>query len=153
MPTDASTTNNEAIAYTTPKLLLREFASRGIVVLVPDDLGVPLEVHDAVYAKERQAFADNRRTIAAADIPEVLQVLNAPGLVACNSLVGEKWAIVPFTHNAPFASGAYDQHWHKDDNGPFNGRKQRHHHAVQMELLYYPQAVQADMGSPWRRWR
>ena len=39
-----------------------------------------------------------------------------------------------------------DQHWHKDDNGPYNSRKQRHHQAVQIEMLYYPQAVREDMG-------
>ena len=53
---------------------------------------------------------------------------------------------MPFTHNATFTSGGRDQHWHKDDNGPFNGRKQRHHQAVQIEMLYYPQAVREDMG-------
>ena len=53
---------------------------------------------------------------------------------------------MPYTHNAPFVSGSNDQHWHKDDNGPYNGRKQRHHQAIQVELLYYPQPVQEDMG-------
>ena len=48
--------------------------------------------------------------------------------------------------NASFASGARDQHWHKDDNAPYNARKQRHHQPVQIELLYYPQAVTAEMG-------
>ena len=81
------------------------------------------------------------------NIPDVLEVLKAPGVIAaCNQLVGENWAIVPFTHNASFASGPKDQHWHKDDNGPFNGRKQRHHQAVQLEMLYYPQPVSEDMG-------
>ena len=135
------------IAYTTPDRLLRDFASRGIVALAPEDLGVPPGIHAAIYAKERQAFRDNRGTITTTAIPEMLQIIAAPGLVAaCDRLLGRHWAIVPFTHNAPFASGAHDQHWHKDDNGPFNGRKQRHHHAVQLEMLYYPQAVRLDMG-------
>ena len=134
-------------AYTTPDRLLRDFASRGIVALAPEDLGVPPDIHAAIYAKEQQAFRDNRRTVTTTTIPEMLQILAAPGLVAaCDRLLGKHWAIVPFTHNAPFTSGAYDQHWHKDDNGPFNGRKQRHHHAVQVEMLYYPQAVRPDMG-------
>jgi hypothetical protein len=77
----------------------------------------------------------------------VLEVINSPGVVAaCNQLVGENWAIVPFTQNASFTSGATTQHWHKDDNGPYNSRKQRHHQAVQIELLYYPQMVHEDMG-------
>ncbi len=139
--------DDEGIAYTTPKRLLLEFASRGIVLIAPEDLGVPLQIHDIIYAKQREAFRDNRRTITADAVPEILQVVNAPGVAAaCNRIVGENWAVVPFTHNAPFASGAHDQHWHKDDNGPFNARKQRHHQAVQVEMLYYPQAVRPDMG-------
>ena len=76
----------------------------------------------------------------------MLEILNAPGVVAaCNRLVGKNWAIVPFTA-VPLASNGKDQIWHKDDNSPANGRKQRHHHAVQIEILYYPQAVAEDMG-------
>ena len=135
------------IAYTRPEHLLRDFASRGLVALAPDALGVPSELHDAIYRKEREAFIDNRRTVSATTIPEILDVVNAPGVVsACEQLAGRNYAIVPFTHNAPFASGAHDQHWHKDDNGPFNARKQRHHHAVQIEMLYYPQEVSTHMG-------
>ena len=135
------------IAYTRPEHLLRDFASRGLVALAPEVLGVPSELHDAIYRKEREAFIDNRRTVSAATIPEILDVVNAPGVVsACEQLAGRNYAIVPFTHNAPFASGAHDQHWHKDDNGPFNARKQRHHHAVQIEMLYYPQEVSTHMG-------
>ena len=136
----------EALA-TAPDQLLRDFASRGLVVLPPEALGIPQCVHETIYEKQKQALADNPRTISATTIPEILEVINAPGLVAvCDQIVGERWAIVPFTHNAPFVSGAHDQHWHKDDNGPFNGRKQRHHHAVQVEMLYYPQAVANDAG-------
>ena len=70
-------------------------------------------------------------------IPEILKILNAPGLVdACDRILGKDWAVVPFTHNAPFISGAFDQHWHKDDNAPYNGRKQRHHQSIQLEMLY-----------------
>ena len=89
----------------------------------------------------------DKRRVTATSIPEILEVVNAPGVVAaCDRLVGKNWAIVPFTHNTPFASGGYDQHWHKDDNGPYNMRRHRHHHAVQVEMLYYPQAVAHDMG-------
>ena len=137
----------QQIESTPREHLRRDFASRGLVVLAPEALGVPAAVHDAIYRKERQAYVDNRKTISATGIPEILQIVNAPGVVAaCNELLGEHWAVVPFTHNAPFASGAYDQHWHKDDNGPFNGRRQRRHHAIQVEMLYYPQAVSEDMG-------
>ena len=131
---------------TTPDCLLRDFASRGLVVLAPEDLGIPLGIHEVIYEKEREAF-DARRYITASLIPEILDVIEAPGVVAaCDRLVGKNWAIVPFTHNTPFASGSNDQHWHKDDNGPYNGRKHRHHQAVQIEMLYYPQEVREDNG-------
>lgn len=127
-------------------VLAREFARSGLVVLGPEALGIEEAVHRQVFAAERRLFSA-KEAIDAAKVPAILEVLNAPGLVeACNTLVGERWAIVPFTHNTPFASGALDQHWHKDDNGPFNGRKQRHHQALQIEMLYYPQDVLADMG-------
>ena len=131
---------------TTPDCLLRDFASRGLVVLAPQDLGIPLGIHEVIYDKEREAF-EAGRYITASLIPEILDVIEAPGVVAaCDRLVGKNWAIVPFTHNTPFASGSNDQHWHKDDNGPYNGRKHRHHQAVQIEMLYYPQEVREDNG-------
>lgn len=142
----SSTSASLPLTYSTPEGLVQDFASRGLVVLAPESLGIPAEVHDRIYAQEKEAY-HAKKSITPANIPEVLEVLNAPGLIAaCNQLVGEKWAIVPFTHNASFTSGSRDQHWHKDDNSPYNGRKQRHHQAVQIEMLYYPQAVRQDMG-------
>ena len=142
--------NNQAtsssLTYTSPERLVLDFASRGLVVLAPESLGIPADVHDQVYAQEK-AVHDTGVRVTPANVPAVLDLLNAPGLIAaCNQLVGKNWAIVPFTHNASFTSGARDQHWHKDDNGPYNSRKQRHHQAVQIEMLYYPQAVTEQMG-------
>jgi hypothetical protein len=137
---------NEELSYSTPDRLVQDFASRGLVLLSPESLGLPMDIHDRIYQQEKQAH-DARQPISPGLFPDVLDILNSPGLVsACNQLVGDNWAIVPFTHNASFISGARDQHWHKDDNGPYNGRKQRHHQAVQLEMLYYPQAVRPDMG-------
>ena len=142
--------NNQAtsssLTYTSPERLVLDFASRGLVVLAPESLGIPADVHVQVYAQEK-AVHDTGVRVTPANVPAVLDLLNAPGLIAaCNQLVGKNWAIVPFTHNASFTSGARDQHWHKDDNGPYNSRKQRHHQAVQIEMLYYPQAVTEQMG-------
>ena len=39
-----------SIPYTNPENLAQEFASRGIVALAPETLGIPLEVHARVYA-------------------------------------------------------------------------------------------------------
>lgn len=134
------------LPYTTPDRLVLDFAIRGLVVLSPESLGIPAEVHAEVY-KQEKAVHDTGVRVTPANVPAVLDLLKAPGLVAaCNQLVGKNWAIVPFTHNASFTSGARDQHWHKDDNGPYNSRKQRHHQAVQIEMLYYPQAVTPEMG-------
>lgn len=128
-----------------------EFASRGLVVLGPGDLGIPADVHRRVYEKQkaaRDALAGGAFAVGSAEVPEILEVLRAPGFVAaCDRLAGPNWAIVP--HYPPgliAGGGASDQHWHKDDNGPFNARKQRHHQAVQLEVLYFPQAVAEDMG-------
>ena len=69
-------------------------------------------------------------------IPGILQITNATGVrVACETLIGEKYTLVPFTHNTPFMSGLNDQHWHNDDIGPYKTSKQRHHQTVQLELL------------------
>ena len=138
--------DEKTLQSSAPEELLRDFASRGIAVLGPEYLGIPLEVHDKVYQQEKEAVGEQRR-ITPLQVPAVLELINSPGVVvACNQLVGENWAIVPFTHNATFTSGSRDQHWHKDDNGPYNARKQRHHQAVQIEMLYYPQDVREDMG-------
>ena len=137
---------NVHLPYTTSEGLLRDFASRGLVALAPEDLGIPTEIHEVIYKKECEAFIAGRY-ITAALIPEVLDIIESPGVVAaCDALVGKNWAIVPFTHNTPFASGSRDQHWHKDDNGPYNLRRHRHHQAIQVEMLYYPQAVRDDNG-------
>ena len=118
------------IVYTRPECLIEDFASRGLVVLAPNALGVSAGLHQRIFDKERAAFRAGER-VGPGNVPEILELLAAPGLVeACDQLVGEDWAIVPYTHNTPFLSGAVDQHWHKDDNGPYNSRKQRHHQAV-----------------------
>jgi HEAT repeat protein len=138
--------SSTTITYTAPEYLIQDFASRGLVVLAPESLGVAPEIHQQIYEQEKRALKA-KTPVTAASIPGVLDIINSPGVVdACNQLVGKNWAIVPFTHNASFTSGARDQHWHKDDNGPYNSRKQRHHQAVQIEMLYYPQPVLEDMG-------
>ncbi len=136
----------DPIASTPCDLIFRDYVTRGLVVLAPESLGIPLTTHNEIYEKERLAFR-NKVRITAENVPDIMKVTNAPGVrEACELLVGENYAIVPFTHNTPFMSGSNDQHWHKDDNGPYNMRKQRHHQAIQLEMLYYPQEVRADMG-------
>ena len=134
------------IESTPREYIVRDFVTRGLIVLAPESLGIPLSTHDKIFEKELEAFRAKER-ITATNIPDIMNVTNAPGVRdACELLIGKNYAIVPFTHNTPFMSGSHDQHWHKDDNGPYNMRKQRHHHAVQIEMLYYPQDVRTDMG-------
>ncbi len=133
--------------YTTPMSeLSKEFSYRGLALLSPDQLGIDTTVHQEVYNREK-ALHDAGEAITPQNVPAILKVLSAPGLdEAVKTLIGEDWAVVPFAHNAPFCSGGRDQQWHKDDNGPYNMRKMRHHHSVQLEMLYYPQAVTDLMG-------
>ena len=136
------------LSYTPLKreTIVRDYCSRGLLVLSPDVLGIDPCVHQQIYQTQKQLFHDKQH-MTASTIPDVLQIIDAPAVVeVCDLLIGPNWAIVPFTHNSPFMSGSNDQHWHKDDNGPFNSRKHRHHQAVQLEMLYYPQEVKADMG-------
>ena len=96
------------LSYTTSERLVQDFACRGIVILSPDSLDIPLETHERIYQQEKQAMND-RKPITPSSIPDVLTVINSPGLVrACDQLVGKNWAIVPFTHNASFTSGSND---------------------------------------------
>jgi ectoine hydroxylase-related dioxygenase (phytanoyl-CoA dioxygenase family) len=132
-------------AFSHPSSIIGEFACRGVALISPDDLGLSADVHKRVY--EQELLARDQHNISPESVPAILEILRAPGLIASvNQLVGENWAIVPFTHNAAFESGAHDQMWHKDDNGPFNARKQRHHQSIQLEMLYYPQDVSPLMG-------
>ena len=126
--------------------IIQDYCSRGIVVLAPEALGIPESIHTQIYDSQKRLFLEKEH-MTATTIPKILEIIDAPGVVAaCDWLIGKNWAIVPFTHNSPFMSGSNDQHWHKDDNGPFNSRKHRHHQAIQLEMLYYPQAVKQDMG-------
>ena len=132
--------------YTPTRRFVEDYIAKGVIVLAPESLEIPLHVHPDIFKQELAAFQKKGR-ITASTIPDILKVTNAPGIrKACKALIGDNFAIVPFTHNTPFVSGSNDQHWHKDDTGPYNMRKQRHHQPVQLEMLYFPQEVRADMG-------
>ena len=72
--------STDEIPYTAPDRLVRDFASRGLVILSPDDLGLPLDIHERVYVQEKAAV-DANQPVTPSRIPEVLEVLNSPGLV------------------------------------------------------------------------
>lgn len=95
-------------------VLIDEFSTRGMVVLAPSTLGVPVELHEMIFAKRLASSSSMVNSI-----PEIIELLNAPGIVAALEVLGgPDYAIVPFCH-AFFASGSTDQCWHKDDNVRF----------------------------------
>ena len=114
--------DSNPLAYTPPDRLIQDFASRGLVVLPPESLGIPLDTHDRIYELQKRAVKPPTRATLF-QVPEVLEIINAPGVVAaCNQLVGERWVIVPFTA-VSIASNGRDQIWHKDDNSPRERQK------------------------------
>ena len=48
------------LTYTTPDRLVTDFASRGIVILAPEDLGIPAEIHKRVYDHEKKALSEKK---------------------------------------------------------------------------------------------
>ena len=93
---------------------------------------------------ENEIFAAN----LAAEVPELSEIFASPGLTAAvEGILGPDWAIVPFGSSV-ISAGSYDQHWHKDDILPWNGRKPglRHHHLETIDMFYYPQAVTETMA-------
>jgi len=132
-------------AFSDQSTIIRDFSVRGLVLLSPESLEIPLETHQNVFDEE--IIAREKKSISIETVPSMAKILNAPGLVqSVNQLVGKNWAIVPFAHTAAFSSGGSDQMWHKDDVGPYNSRRQRHHQSIQIEMLYYPQDVTPQMG-------
>ena len=77
--------------YTQSEDLVSDFISRGLVLLHPDTLKVDRRIHDRIYEKEKTLFRA-KEYITAENLPEILEVLRAPGLVqACDKLRGQTW--------------------------------------------------------------
>jgi hypothetical protein len=130
--------------------LLREYVSSGVVVLPPEELGIPVETHDRMYRVMRDRLQN--KTLGSnlsyyEAVPALAHLFEAPGLVATlDSILGEDWAFVPFMHSMFVKAGDQDQGWHKDDNAIMNGRKLRHHRPMQVEVLYYPSDTDLTFG-------
>ena len=80
--------------------------------------------------------------------PEILEVLNSPGLVALVQSTSRARTGQSFRSAAAVfgASGGARPALAQGRQRLGNARKQRHHQAVELEILYYPQAVREDMG-------
>ena len=148
---------------------LLDYTTRGFIVLTPQQLGTPEELHRKAF---RRCVDVEVAAAAGTDdgfklhnysekLPELMQVLNSPGVDrAVASILGDKWAIVPWTHNM-ILPGSSDQHWHKDDSMPYNARRPglRQHQPQSLDLFWYPQTVTETMsrcggrcGGRHRRW-
>jgi hypothetical protein len=88
---------------------LREFISRGVTVVGPEEHGLPPEIHRQVWENLKAGKGGDG---IGARMPEMVAVLNSPGMVrALNAIMGEDWAIVPFIHSGFGGSGPNDQTW------------------------------------------
>ena len=132
---------------------LSEWCSRGMVVLPEEQMGLPPGWHDRL---RETALTERYGMYDFCDVMPIGELMTAPGVEAgVASLLGPDWAIVPFANGSAGGnktgpadgSPGGDQHWHKDDNMPFNSRKMRHHRPIQLEILYYPQTVKRRSGA------
>ena len=48
------------LAFSTPERLVEDFVSRGFVVLAPENLGIPADVHDRLYEQQKKAFGGEK---------------------------------------------------------------------------------------------
>lgn len=118
---------------------LREYVSSGVVVLPPEEMGIPLDAHHGLYDAMCEKLND--KTLGSnlsyyEAVPALAHLFEAPGLVATlDNILGKDWAYVPFMHSMFVKAGDQDQGWHKDDNAIMNGRKLRHHRPMQVEVL------------------
>lgn len=88
---------------------LREFISRGVTIVGPDEHGLPAEIHKQVWENLKAGKGGDG---IGTRMPEMVKVLNSPGMVrALNAIMGEDWAIVPFIHSGFGGAGPNDQTW------------------------------------------
>lgn len=138
-----------AVLNASQKQHLREFVTRGMTIVGPEEHGLPSGIHQKIWEKlktkgvaELDPYYDQQK-----GVPELMDVITSPGMVAAlGAIMGKDWAVVPFIHSHFGGAGNRDQHWHKDDNAHYNARKMRHHRPVQLEVFYYPQEVTIDNG-------
>ena len=125
------------------------YATAGFTTVGPDELQMDPSVHQKIWERIKggASLAMGGETAVYRSVPEFLQLFRAPALVAAiDAILGRGWAFVPYIHSHFGGSGHGDQHFHKDDNAPYNGRRMRHHRPCQLEIFYYPQDVTLHNG-------
>ena len=89
---------------------LREFVSRGVTIVGPEEHGLPAEIHRQIWENLKAGKGGDS---IGTRMPEMVTVLNSPGMVrALNAIMGEDWAIVPFIHSGFGGAGPNDQTWY-----------------------------------------
>ena len=132
-----------------PAAAVQQFVVDGLHVVPPDELSLDLAFHRAVAAQTDAVVAageelgGNRLLLR---VPLLRELLNDPAVDgALCSLFGEGWQL--FQHSAMHDGGRQqdpsEQVLHKD--GPMFGQP-RYHRPRWGLLLYYPQAVDDEMG-------
>mgnify|MGYP003337418813 CR=1 FL=1 len=125
---------------------LMEWTSRGMLVLTPEQLRTPRKLHEEIFCRCNEIATGGAGPALGLHnylerVPQMMDLLNSPAVnKAIASIIGEKWAIVPWTHNM-IVAGDTDQHWHKDDLMPSNARRPglRQHYPQTLDFFYYPQ--------------
>jgi hypothetical protein len=92
---------------------LREYISSGVVIVPPEEMGLPIGAHDAMYHSMCERLKD--KTLGGnltyyQAVPDLAAFFSAPGLVSViDNILGEDWAYVPFMHSLFVKAGDSDQ--------------------------------------------
>ena len=129
----AADPSHDIAAHGLSQQQMMEWTSRGLLVLTPEQLRTPPSLHEAIFARGVESSGGATSAKAPAPrageyrtgshltglgmhnylekVPELMEVLNSPAVDrAISTLIGEGWAIVPWTHNM-ITPGDTDQHW------------------------------------------
>ena len=129
----AADPSHDIAAHGLSQQQMMEWTSRGLLVLTPEQLRTPPSLHEAIFARGVESSGGGTSAKVPAPrageyrtgshltglgmhnylekVPELMEVLNNPAVDrAISTLIGEGWAIVPWTHNM-ITPGDTDQHW------------------------------------------
>ncbi len=56
-----SDSTSTPLTFSTPERLVEDFVSRGFVVLAPENLGIPSDVHNQLYEQQKKPSAEKKR--------------------------------------------------------------------------------------------
>ena len=62
-PVASDSPDSNPLIYTPTDRLIQDFACRGLVVLAPEDLGIPLNTHDRIYERQKRVTEPPQRAL------------------------------------------------------------------------------------------